>query len=381
MSELQEIKKALKKLGIDNDPNLEMKILEKMPVGVERDRAKLFNDMQSFTNKLEKDMMSDFQEFSGKEIAGLIKQIKTVFYPKRKQKNVTELLNEMEQNIKDGVKRVNKYRLNSFPTIENATAGLESGMYLIGAESQIGKTAIIIQLAIDILLNNDKSRVVFITSDDTQKKIVKRFLACMTFYVTKGIANATKIGLTEFKSEGHNSLREQSLFNSYEVLRALIDKKRLSINAGKITVEEIAGIVEDNQDAVILVDAVYKLGTGREKLEKDISQAEGLKEIQIENDVTMIAVKNVRKSGERGGGVNATGERVTQPLSMDDLKGDGSWAYEPDFIAMMWSDKDGCIMSIQKNKVDGIYATARFEFHPHYNGFKEQTNPYKGEVE
>ena len=376
MSEIKDIKKYLGKLGIENNIELEMKILNEMPTDSQLNKSKLYGLLNSFTIKLEKDMLNDFQHFTGEEIRDIINGLKKTFYAKKKKQDTLELLDEMEQNIKDGVVRTNKYELKSFPTIVNATAGLESGMYLIGAESQIGKTAVIIQLAVDILLSNDNSKVVFITSDDTKKKIAKRFLACLTFYASGGVSNATRIGQTEYKQKTYNDVRDKILFDSYTILKALVDKKRLVIEAGKITVDEISLIVDDNPDAVILVDAVYKLKTGQEKLEKDISQAEGLKDIQIENDITMIAVKNVRKSGERGGGINKDGERVTHALSLDDLKGDGSWAYEPDFVVMMWSDRDGSVMSIQKNKVDGIYATSRFSFFPFHNGFKELTNNY-----
>ncbi|HQN74326.1 MAG TPA: DnaB-like helicase C-terminal domain-containing protein [bacterium] len=374
MSEIDIIKKSLKKLGIEGNGKLEMMIYQSIPADAERKKRLLLMQINSFQAKLERDLAYDFQDFTPKEISELRKGLRDVFYPKKKSVDTITLLKEMKQNVIDGVKRKNKYSLKSFPTIQNATAGLESGLYLIGAESQIGKTAIIIQMAVDILLSNDNSRVVFITSDDTKKKIVKRFISCLTFYMTGGISNATRIGLTNFKQESYNDIRDKILFQSYELLELFTEKKRLIIKAEKMTVDEIALVTEENSDAVILVDAVYKLGTGREKLEKDISQAEGLKEIQIENDVTMIAVKNVRKSGERGGGIGKDGERITQSLSLDDLKGDGAWSYEPDFIVMMWSDKDGSIMSIQKNKVDGIYATARFEFFPHYNGFRELTS-------
>jgi DNA primase catalytic core len=72
------------------------------------------------------------------------------------------------------------YKLVRFPLVQSYIYGLQSGLYIIAADPNVGKTMFQINLAVDVLASNDNASVVFYSMDDSRERIVDRFLAKLT---------------------------------------------------------------------------------------------------------------------------------------------------------------------------------------------------------
>lgn len=329
------------------------------------EQKKLVPMMQSLCAIIEEDSL-----YSRSQINALKVQLKKA-YTFKKGSDALKILREMKANVDNKVHRKQKYKLPSFPMLQRTTWGLDDGLYLVAADSNIGKTLLLIGLIVDVLVGNTDSRVCFVTADDTARKILRRIVACMTVKMSNGISNATRINNAEWVDDTYNIERDKIRNNAYEILDHLLKTERLKIFTGKVTISELEDIAEENPKSLLLVDSSYKLNTGKTKLEKDIGQSEALKDIAVENELTVVAVKDARKGTDRGAGVNQSGEKKSMPLSVNDIKGDGSWIYEPDFIGMIWLEGQDGILSIQKNKIDSETGIARLEIFKAYNGCKE----------
>ena len=153
----------------------------------DKDRIDLANKMVRFAEKLAK---ADL--FYTSEIVEMRKLMGTVF--KSKVDSTLKVVNDMMNDVITGKRREYKHKMRRLDTMENATRGFDQGFYLFSADPNIGKTALLIHLAVNLLFNNPAMKVVIVTPDDTLKKVVRRFIANITFQASDfNPAFATKI--------------------------------------------------------------------------------------------------------------------------------------------------------------------------------------------
>jgi len=72
------------------------------------------------------------------------------------------------------------YPLNKFQNLCNNIDGVQPGLYLIGAETNIGKTAMLTNVSLDLIESNDDVRVLYFSMDDAWNVIINRFLGIIT---------------------------------------------------------------------------------------------------------------------------------------------------------------------------------------------------------
>ena len=68
------------------------------------------------------------------------------------------------------------YRLNKFPQIARNIDGVQPGFYLIGADTNIGKTAFATNLFLDVIASNTNVKGIYFSLDDNKNIILNRFL-------------------------------------------------------------------------------------------------------------------------------------------------------------------------------------------------------------
>jgi hypothetical protein len=225
-------------------------------------------------------------------------------------------------------------------------------------------------------------KVVVVTPDDTLKKVVRRFIANITFQASDfNPSFATKIDYADSGISDYNhSLRETSVdplkeklkLGAYEHLQKWINNKRLTILAkSKVTLEDIEAVADEVGECVLMVDACYKIKVQGKALDKDIERAEGLKSISTEKEITLIGIKDSRKGQTRGSSIKANGDKISSPVGAGDLKGDASWGYEADFIGTMWRDGQDVVFSIEKNKISSWTGISRLTFYKDFNAIME----------
>lgn len=373
----EDLAKYLECIGIkDSDIALISGIIDNCkPDEWTKDRIELANKMTEFATKLAR---ADL--FYTSEIVEMKRLMGTVFKPKTD--STLKIINDMQNDVINRKRREFKHHMTRLDTMENATRGFDQGFYLFSADPNIGKTALLIHLTVNLLRNNPELKVVLVTPDDTIKKVIRRFVANLTFQVSDfNPAFATKIDYADSGISDYNhSLREATTdplkenlkLGAYEHLQKWTTNKRLTIVAkSKITLDDLESIVDEVGDCVLMVDACYKIKVNAKSYDKDVERAEGLKSISTEKDITLIGIKDSRKGQTRGSTNKANGDKVSSPIGSGDLKGDASWGYEADFIGTMWRDGQDVVFSIEKNKISSWTGISRLIFYKDFNAIVE----------
>jgi hypothetical protein len=360
-----EITEALAKLGIDTEDVLFEKALKWIDACKKPDmlikREALIQKLSEYHRK----------QFAGsivtkKDGADLVKLIKE--YHSGKDANTMKIA---DLEINQEMPRT-RFRLPSFPTLQMATWGLKEGFYLIGADSQVGKTAIFIQIGLDVLRNNPKSVVYLFSLDDRIKKFRERIISCQSYLesgnIEKSITSDFALSKCTHVANGVgvvDKVLDHYRNSAIENIQEYIRQERLFVFDGKFDVSAVEKALEnvDEENAIILIDAAYRIKVhGRERFEKEEELVMFLKDLSNEKLVPLFGVKEIKKGDSRGSGTNKeTGQRKRSGYSGDDIRGSVLWDYEPDCQIIL--EKLGesnepftnlIRMKVDKNKIRGM---------------------------
>jgi replicative DNA helicase len=303
-----------------------------------------------------------------------MKSFNEYFYPNNKK--------EQELFLPEaGLPPVN-HRMTTMPKFSLASDGVSTGMYVIAAESNVGKTATLIQIAIDVLNSNEDSNVLFFSLDDMAKKIQRRFASCQHYFETGNIhkTSCIKLALSEYdtgnETDGYFKIPEMS-DSKRKVWKKLFTYRktgRLRIYDGVFSPEEVQSKVEElkNEKTIVIIDGVYNLSVGGSGLEADEDRANSVKLISTKNDVPLICVKEVRKGATRGEGTDADGNRITKPCGIDDIMGSAKWGFNSDFVITLWNKSNFIVgATILKNKIGDFKPQVAYNFYPSKNVYIE----------
>jgi len=287
-----------------------------------------------------------------------------------------------------------RYVIKSFPSYARATMGLTEGFHLIGAEDNVGKTAILIQLAIDILIHNENSRVWYFTLDDTGEKLSKRFLASLTYYLSKcKIAETSEINFANSYYENWDKAHTESKYDlkhkAMVLLKGFLGRKRLMVISGEHTEQSLKNELRecDKKNDIVMIDAVYNVDVvgGKMSSTNDIDgkRAKMCKDISKQFKVPVVCTKDARKGKNKGGDIDTDGTRIKVKIGGEDIAGSNKWKHEPDTIGTMWEEKQDTegltvktktkftVMSMIKNKTDSFSPVMKFMFNGAKNTFQE----------
>lgn len=358
--------------------------------GWDAERLALATEMYEMATKMQLN-----EVFMTSDITALQERINQFFRKKTKNlcANDIVLLDELPKR---------RYDIKAFVDYSKATMGLGVGFHLIGAEDNVGKTAILIQLACDILFNNTKSRVWYFTLDDTGKKLSKRFLACLTYYLgdmkmhTTSLINFANSKYDSWDKTQGDAIYEKKL-KAHAFMQKLLIEKRLFVIGGEHTEESIKNEMVDcdPKNDILIIDAVYNVGVSSTKNAGDMSldgiRARVPKKLSNHFRIPVVCTKDARKASTTGKDIDKDGTRIKRKLGTEDLSGSGRWKHEPDTVAMMWEEKvetgtsNGkppvisklAVMSLTKNKMDSFSPVIRYLFNGAKNVFREVEEKYK----
>lgn len=369
----EKIIQALEILGLDPEMS-ESKAIAKLikgyiPSETELYRKSLLENTNEFYNKL---FCNDL--FTREDINKHIKSVKDCFpYAKTNMMIQTDL--EINKDIP-----VTRFVLPSFPTLQKATWGLKEGMYLIGADSHVGKTAMLIQLACDVLSANKNAVVYFFSLDDRIKKFKERLISCQSFLecghvdeaVTSDFALSRYTHIDAMNRPQKDPRIIRSRDKAVETIKDYIGMKRLNIFDGRFDNNKLEQAVEnvDQNNAIILIDAVYRVKvSGKDKVEREEELVMWVKDLSNNFLVPVVSVKEMKKGEGKGANVDkTTGNRKRSGYSGEDMRGSILWDYEPDVEIILSQGDDSDIpftnnvkMKIDKNKIRGMQSLANLQ--------------------
>lgn len=334
---------------------------------VKNETADVLNEL---TMKLKLDEIINYSDLN--KVTKAIKKYHDTFSSHNKM--MISDLEEMTENP-----RV-RFKLSLLNEVQKATWGLREGMYLIGAASQVGKTAIIINLALDILNNNEESKVYIFTLDDTVKKFKHRLVSCQTFFESGDINKTVDVDYAFTKvTAWDDTLRSYKIDpviaenrrEAIETLKGFVGTKRLNIFDGSYTADKIESLLTDidKENSIVLIDAVYRVECeGKNDYEADEARVKWCKDLSNTLTVPCVYVKDIRKAGNKEKRESGA-RRKRSGYTTEDLRGSVYWDYEPDCSMIMYqhnSDSkkpftNNIIMDIDKNKISGIRSIIQLE--------------------
>ena len=315
----------------------------------------------------------------------IISELRQAFKPPAKLDAHKIAFDKLYNNLQTTDLPKPKFRLSTLPTIAKASLGLMDGMYIWAADPNVGKTGILIHLAMDLLVSNPNAKVLFYSADDSATKLLKRMIAAHMFQTSQNWSPIKYVDTPYDKydyREGRFTFEPKTVAQkaiTYEWLKKAHRDGRFIVISDTLGLEAIEEkLLEMGDDTTLIVDAAYKIDipTGKDDNDIDRKIAEGLKSIAVRHQIAVCCAKDARKGNTRGAGIKGdTGERRGSKIGLEDLRGSVRWGYEADFVCTMWREESEAYIkcSIVKNKIDNFAGAFTLQNWPEYNGYRETT--------
>ncbi len=236
------------------------------------------------------------------------------------------------------------FNLSKFKELAQHCDGIQPGFYLLGAESNVGKTAVLTNMTLDLLDTNPEVRVLYYSLDDASLYTAYRFL---------GILTGQSI------NQVRKGIQKGKLQPGREKLLSLVDEKRLIVkDIGEINnIEQLKQDIEsitDHSNIVVVIDGLYNLEVGdRFKggiREENIERARQIKELVDIYRIPVLTTGELRKKTKEEGKDKAP--------TVHDLMETGKFAYNANVVWLLYgkvnelkSDEPALTLEYVKNKL------------------------------
>ncbi len=225
------------------------------------------------------------------------------------------------------------YRLPDFPKIEAHTEGIQPGLYIIGAVSNVGKTSLLTGLVLSILHGNPETRAIYFSLDDNKEVIINRLLARLSVRQDSE-GNPDGLRINQARKKPENAWQKERLDAAYEGLHELVDSGRLNIrdisDVGDFSHLEIL-IRENPGNLVVAIDGLYNIPmeeAGGGIRETNVERANRLKALVDTYRIPLIGTAEIRKKP-----TNTKAEDKVPTL--DDLMESGKYGYNANLVWLL----------------------------------------------
>jgi len=243
------------------------------------------------------------------------------------------------------------YRLTGhFEKIGDSIDGLQPGFYLLAADTNIGKTAFVSNLIINLLQANEDVRVLYYSLDDSKSIIARRMIAILAEIDINDVSRPSAL---------NNEERARYAEATAKMLK-LAREKRLIIK-DMSQVEHIDSIEVDVRESaqnglVVAIDGIYNLQISRSRpnlREENVERANKLKALVDTYRIPLITTGEIRKREDH--------DRTPE---LDDLMESSKFAYNASVVWILHpspgmyyeythKDADSLSLYLKKSKVSG----------------------------
>jgi len=251
------------------------------------------------------------------------------------------------------------YRLNRFTEIERKLDGVQPGLYLIAAETNVGKTAFLVNLFLDLVESNELNGI-FLSMDDSMDVIINKILGLKT-----------GLSLNRLPKRQKDETDRLKLQEAYLNLQELAAKKRISLFDQQFyrTFEQIEKLLEKQPSPFFLaIDGIFNVGVTPypTKREENIERANRLKAIADRYRIPVIGTAEVRKEYKTS---------KDRQLSLDDIMESSKFAYNANLVWLLSGEPQCLKLKYAKNKLSSFKNTQSLVYEPK-QGLIEEVNPY-----
>ena len=250
-----------------------------------------------------------------------------------------ELLNEIFIDLKDKFLNQSFIGLKSgFNDLDALIQGFQkSDLIIIAGRPSMGKTALSLNLAIN-LIQNSKLPILFFSLEMSKEQIIYRLLAMET--------NINQIRLRNGKLSQNDWIKVNKMINILSKLPLFIDDTSdLSIQNIRSKIKTL--MFEQNQIGLVIVDYLQLMQNSRLKIEnrvQELSQiTRSLKIIAREFNIPVIALSQLSRNVEN---------RVEKRPVLSDLRESGSIEQDADLVLMLYRKNYYNLMDSNHDKKD-----------------------------
>jgi hypothetical protein len=255
-----------------------------------------------------------------------------------------------DQFLLDDTRDPNKllgFPLTRFKELAGHVDGLQPGFYLLGAESNIGKTAVLTNMALDVLDTNPDVSVMYFSLDDSRKYTAYRFLSIMT-----------QLSINDTHKQQTDPSKAAILKDGRAKLIDLARSKRLLVKdtSEVCTADQLKAEIQafaDKSKLVVFIDGLYNLEVGDNIgaiREANIERARLVKQLVDIYRIPVLTTGELRKKTKEEGKDKAP--------TVHDLMETGKFAYNANVVWLLYgktedlkSDEPTLTLEYVKNKL------------------------------
>ncbi|MBK9096892.1 MAG: hypothetical protein IPM14_01990 [bacterium] len=237
-----------------------------------------------------------------------------------------ELISQFEFDDKRDPNKLLGLPLTKFNTLANNIDGIQPGFYFLGAESNVGKTALLTNLALDVLDTNSDATVLYFSLDDSRLYTTYRCLSILTGFHINSVRKPN-VKHTDFQT----LQAQRNVFLKYVKNERLILKDLSEVYHMDHLMKFIEAY-QDRENLVVFVDGLYNMEVDAGKNEgirvQNIEKANKIKLITDKYGIPLIATGDLRKK--------LKGESKKTKPTMHDLMETGRYAYNANVIWLLY---------------------------------------------
>jgi len=222
----------------------------------------------------------------------------------------------------------------SFEPVQDRIEGIQPGLYIVGAATNVGKTAFIANLANSLLDSNENLKVIYFSLDDPKTTIAGRIRAIRAFDDAdeNKISKVNSLEINDFRKplrdDFLNEKREKINSQFRELLESRLYIYDVSDTSSLSEIEKKIKAIDGEK--VVFLDGVYNCQIGvnaNNKREEVIAIANTIKDIASKLDIAIICTAEIRKKPVRSNQSNS--------VSLDDLMESGKFGYNANLIWLL----------------------------------------------
>lgn len=254
------------------------------------------------------------------------------------------------------------YGLNRLAQLADYLDGIQPGLYIVGAETNIGKTALTINMFLSALQSNEHVKGIYFSFDDNKDVIINRLLSILTGF---------DINLVQFPQKLSPPLRSILSRVGYDALINLALSNRLEIY-DMTTIDNFSAIQEiieknKNTPLIVCIDGICNLDLGTDSTgsarEDTIIRANKLKYLVDSYKIPVIATVEVRKKDTKA--------NTSDGPTVNDIMETSKFGYNAHAVLMLhpenlqdFKEKPDpyLIISFEKNKLSAFKGKLRLKF-------------------
>jgi replicative DNA helicase len=289
------------------------------------------------TNMALEDILSEFEN----KVFNLTTETKT-----QKLFSSAELLNEIFVDLKDKFLNRNSLGLKSgFDDLDSIIQGFQkSDLIIIAGRPSMGKTALSLNIAINII-QNSKLPILFFSLEMSKEQIMYRLLAMET--------NVNQMRLRNGKLSQNDWIKVNKMVNIFSKLPLFIDDTSdLSIQNIRSKIKTL--MFEQNQVGLVIIDYLQLMQNSKLKTEnraQELSQiTRSLKIMAREFNIPVIALSQLSRNVEN---------RVEKRPVLSDLRESGSIEQDADLVLMLSRKNSSDTINSNQNDIELIIAKQR----------------------